>query len=190
MQPSYAQAHNNLGNLLVTSGQVGAGIQHFREALHYKPGFAEAHNNLGRAFAMSGRHGDAERHIRWALDINPGYADAYSNLGNILADRRAFDLAIEAYQQAIRCQPGHYDARYNMASVYADRGEYREAILELNWLAAQRPPYPHAAKSLGVIWMALGDQQHRSGDAAGARQSWQNALQWDPALNEARQRLR
>jgi tetratricopeptide (TPR) repeat protein len=46
INPDYADAHNNLGIALGSSGDVAKAIEHFRRALEIRPGYADAQNNL------------------------------------------------------------------------------------------------------------------------------------------------
>ena len=46
INPDYADAHNNLGIALGSSGDFAKAIEHFRRALEIRPGYADAQNNL------------------------------------------------------------------------------------------------------------------------------------------------
>jgi len=54
IEPSCAEAHNNLGILLAESGDTGAATAHFQAAVRYKPGYQDAEQNL-RIVAGEGR---------------------------------------------------------------------------------------------------------------------------------------
>ena len=90
-----ALAHNNLGALLASRGQVGEAIDHYRKALEIEPNLAEAHNNLGAALVGCGRLDEAIDHYRKALEMKPDHVN-----GLALASRGHVDEAIEHYQKA------------------------------------------------------------------------------------------
>ncbi len=45
--PSYANAHNNLGNALKALGLADDALACYQQALRFDPNHANAHNNLG-----------------------------------------------------------------------------------------------------------------------------------------------
>ena|SRR5450759_3664768 len=59
--PSNAEAHNNLGGVLVAFGQIDEAVRLLETALRLRPVYAEAHFNLARAHAAAGRFDEAIR---------------------------------------------------------------------------------------------------------------------------------
>ena len=57
--PDNAEAHNNLGGVLVALGEIDEAIRLLQRALELRPVYAEAHFNLARAFAAAGRRDEA-----------------------------------------------------------------------------------------------------------------------------------
>ena len=53
LQPSYAEAHNNLGLVLIQTGDQEKGVAAFKEALRHAPDYADALGNLGAALVAS-----------------------------------------------------------------------------------------------------------------------------------------
>ena len=102
LRPAFAEAHNNLGNVLTEQGKLEEAISSFEKALTFKPNFTEAHNNLGNVLREIGRAEDAISSYRRALSLNPGYAQAYCNLGNVLREQGKLDDAIVSYQNALQ----------------------------------------------------------------------------------------
>ena len=54
-KPDYAEAHNNLGNVLQEQGQAAEAIACYQRALQLKPDYAEAHDNLGNVLQAQGQ---------------------------------------------------------------------------------------------------------------------------------------
>ena len=51
IKPDYAEAHNNLGNVLAGRGQIDEAIAHYQKALEIKPDYADARRNCELALA-------------------------------------------------------------------------------------------------------------------------------------------
>jgi tetratricopeptide (TPR) repeat protein len=49
LDPAYANAHNNLGNVLLAQGKNDEAIQEFREVVRLQPDSEAAKNNLAAA---------------------------------------------------------------------------------------------------------------------------------------------
>ncbi len=54
IDPSFADAQNNWGSILVQQGRFTEAIEHFRRALAIDPGFTEAQRNLDRVLRAQG----------------------------------------------------------------------------------------------------------------------------------------
>jgi protein O-mannosyl-transferase len=67
-----AALHNNLGLLLLQSGNRSAAVEHFREAVEIFPRSLNAHLNLGNVAFDDRRYGDAVDEYNTALSITPG----------------------------------------------------------------------------------------------------------------------
>ena len=101
LKPDYAEAHNNLAYLLMTSGKLDEAAEHYRAAIASKPDFRDAHFNLGRILVNQGKVADAIDQLRQTLapedEKTPlcAYAlgAAYARVGNR-------DEALKYLQQA------------------------------------------------------------------------------------------
>ena len=69
LRPDYAEAHNNLGLVLLQSGDDAGGIAALREAVRIAPDYADAHANLGAALTPDrrrrSRSASSRRPSRW-----------------------------------------------------------------------------------------------------------------------------
>ena len=80
IRPDYAEAHNNLGNVLQKQNKLDEAVVNFQQALQLKPDYVEAYGNLGHALFIHGKLDKAVAHFRRALQIQPDCAKAHSNL--------------------------------------------------------------------------------------------------------------
>ena len=61
--PPSAEAHNDLGAILLRKGQVDEAIGQFQKALQCQPGLAGAHRSLAGAFLAKGAGGRRHRAV-------------------------------------------------------------------------------------------------------------------------------
>ena len=180
--PSSWMAHNNLGTVLESEGQIDKAIGHYEEALRLKPDHAEAHNNLGNTLHKKGRTDAAIHEYRDAIRLKPDYAIAYGNLGTTLGARGRHDEAIEQFQESIRLNPLDGLARYNFGIVLFKSKQADAAIKELQHAVRLLPEYANARINLGI---ALGS----AGRLDEAIDQFEEAIRLKPDDPDARSNL-
>jgi tetratricopeptide (TPR) repeat protein len=102
LAPGHADAHLNLGCLLLDEGKPKAAVVEFHAALSAQPRNATASFNLGVALQDLGLDGAAIDAYEQALRVDPGLADAHYNLSQLheRAGRRAVALRhLAAYRK-------------------------------------------------------------------------------------------
>ena len=72
-EPNSAEAHNDLGNLLVQQGKMDEAIASYQTAIALEPDLAIAHNNLGNLLVQQGKMDEAISSYQTALRLRPGY---------------------------------------------------------------------------------------------------------------------
>jgi SAM-dependent methyltransferase len=104
--PTYAEAHNNLGELQAAAGHTGEAEQSFQEAISLNPHYAEAHNNLGKLLRQRGDHLGAATAFRRAVEEAPTFAEANIHLAECLARQARNEDAARYVLRAMRSAPG------------------------------------------------------------------------------------
>jgi tetratricopeptide (TPR) repeat protein len=155
--PDCSLAHNNLGNLLYTQGNVQEAMEYYRKAIQTKPDYYEALHNLALAFANEGRFDEAIENYRKAIQFYPNFPDALNGLGVALVHKNQTDEAISQYREAIRLKPDYADAHYNLALALLDKNQTDEAMNQFKEAARLNPDYRPACINLGNI-IDLNDQ--------------------------------
>ncbi len=79
IKPGYAEAYNNMGNVLKDQGKLDEAIEAFNKALSLKPDYVEAYNNMGNALQDQGKLDEAIEAFNKALAIKPNYAEVIEN---------------------------------------------------------------------------------------------------------------
>jgi len=74
--PSFAEAHNNLGFTLRQQGpqNFAKALEHYNKAIQLKPAMAETYEYRGVLFAKMGRKADAEKDLVTLKKLNPRLA--------------------------------------------------------------------------------------------------------------------
>jgi tetratricopeptide (TPR) repeat protein len=180
--PASWMAHNNLGTVLESEGQIDEAIGHYEEALRLKPDHAEAHNNLGNTFYKKGRTDDALHEYREAIRLKPDYAIAYGNLGTALGAKGRNDEAIKQFHESIRLNSLDGRAHYNFGIVLFKNNQADDAIMEFQHAVRLLPDYANARINLGI---ALGS----AGRLDEAIAQFREAVRLRPDFAEARSDL-
>ena len=126
-----AEAHYNLGFVLLRKGRTSEAIDQYEQALRINPDYTEVRNNLASALVMTGRFSEAIDQCNEVLRIDPNSFGAHNNLGNALAQTGRASEAIDHYRQALRMSPNSSDAHSNLGAALALIGRIPEAIEEL-----------------------------------------------------------
>jgi predicted CXXCH cytochrome family protein len=143
-----------LGGAYLASGNAGAAVRAFEEAVRREPKSPVALLDLADALSESGNNNRAldvlNRGVQsapgdpllWyqlgvagsnidalekAVSLDPGFADAYNLLGSLRADRGEFDSALKAWRNALRVEPDMPDAQGNLAHLLAAQGDLPRA---------------------------------------------------------------
>ena len=146
--PDDAEAHNNLGNALLTLGQVEGAVASYRRTLAIKPDLAEAHYNLGNSLRALGQDDNAVASYRRALEIKPDYLQAHNNLGNALRDLEQVDNAVASYRRALEIQPDYVQAHNNLGNALRDLGQGDNAVASYRRALEIKPDYADAHTNL------------------------------------------
>jgi len=75
-QPDFAEAHNNLGLMLLQAGDLTQARSQFGEAIRIKPLYAEAHYNLALLLHQQGKEDESRAELDKAYKISPELKNA------------------------------------------------------------------------------------------------------------------
>ena len=165
LQPDLAEAHVNLGNILLAQQRYGEAEAALRKAIDLKCRWAgEAQGILGNALLAQQRYGEAEAAYRNALDRKPGWAEVQIQLGNALYGRGKHGEAEAAYRKAIDLKPDFAEAYCNLSNALIRQGKHGEAEAASRKAIDLNPTFAEAYFNLGTALNAQG--KHREAEAA------------------------
>ncbi len=99
--PDCWMIHNDLGNILLTTGQLHEAIEHYKQSLRLKPDYVESYNNLSAAFIQAGRPQEAIKYLNQALQLDQEHISSWNNLAEAYAKINRPAEAIAASQKAL-----------------------------------------------------------------------------------------
>ena len=182
LNPTSAEALNNLGVNLKDQGKHEGAIAAYQRALKIKPDYAVAQYNIGTTLKKQGKLDKAIEAYQHTLKIKPDYVGAHFNIGVVLTKQGKLDEAIEAYRRVLKLKPDYAKALYNIGNVLKDQGKLGEAIEVYQHALKIRPDYAEVHYNMGV---ALQEQ----GSFEAAVEAYQHALKIKPDSADAHNNL-
>lgn len=154
--PDALVAQNNLAKVLVETGRVQEGIEHYEAALRIDPRSPGAHANLGNVLIQAGRLAEGIAHEEAALRLKPDYANAYGNLGNAYLQAGRLAEAMVRFEQALRMDPNNPVTHTNLGNALFQAGRVPEAVEQHEQALRLKPDYADAHLNLGNAFAQVG----------------------------------
>jgi tetratricopeptide (TPR) repeat protein len=127
LDPTHAEAINNLGSTLSYVGRYEEAERCFREAMTIRPNFSDPHANLGVLLRQKSYLADSESFLRHALKLRPNDLDARVNLGLTLMFLGRMRDARACFAKVLRSAPRHVYALFGMGRIATLEGRFEEA---------------------------------------------------------------
>ena len=166
LDPARAAAWNDLGALLLRSGNTEEAVSDLRRAVSLDPGLAAAHCNLGAALAKTGAWDEAASEVSKALAIDPRHAPAHYYLGQVMLEQGKPDEAIAAWRRALEITPDYPEASDSLAIVLRSRGEVAAALDRWRKAIELRPDDARLLRHLAWALATCREERFRNGDEA------------------------
>lgn len=163
-RPWHQEAHYNLGQALVRTGEKEEGKRY-----------------LAQADSLDKRQREIERLESVAKD-QPGNPQRWKTLGDAYRRIGRLGKAREAYGIALYLRPTSPTLRDQMAQLAAQRGNYKGAVTHYKALLRRHPDFTDGWFNLGVVYA-------RNGEPEMARKMWKRVLQQSPNHPRARDYL-
>ena len=187
--PNYAEAHNNLGALLLQSGRTTEAVAEYQAAVRLDPNYPDAHSNLGSALSrIPGRLPEAAAELEIAVRLDSENARRRAALGSVLLQMPGrLPQAIGQLETAVKIDPELTDAHYSLALGLSQiPARLPDAVTEFKTVLRSRPDDAGAHYQLGV---ALSRMPGRLPEAIQEIQAAER-IRPDPQLQELLSRLR
>jgi tetratricopeptide (TPR) repeat protein len=172
LEPKYADAHINAGNLARRRGNIEAALGHYRQAVALAPGHAPAACLLGDLLTERGNPEEALPHLEKAARLMPNDASILVAFGTALAQLRR-PAAEEVLNRALTMKPDEATALAALAGLRMEQNREAEAASLYERAVAAAP---HKSEYRALLGQAL----TRTGRLDEARATLDAALAADP----------
>src|SRR5438876_2748355 len=142
LQPYYADAYYNRGNVLFAKGRTEEAISDWEKALELQPNDADSHTGLGNALLRKGSLREAIAHYETALALAPEDPHSRNNIAWVLATAPDASIrngarAVGFAQEAVQLSGGR-EPRFlrTLAAACAESGQFSEAVAVARQAAA------------------------------------------------------
>ena len=130
VDPDYAIAHTNIGNLFRKDcWKPNEAFTHIKKALHIDKNIFEAHYNMAMLQKNCFKnYKQAIIYFENCIELKQNHVPVLLSLAMLYHfDLKQYQLAISRYNKVIELQPRHIDAIQNLAYVYGDIGDYENS---------------------------------------------------------------
>jgi tetratricopeptide (TPR) repeat protein len=151
LNPSHAEAYNNVGSALCKLDSYKAAESHFRKAIEIQPDYPEAYGNLGTVLRVLGRNTESETILRCALRLKRNYSEARNSLGSTLVSLGRLREAKGCFAKVLKASPRNLEALMGMGQVAKFQGHFAEAEKIFKRVLENQPKMPTAWAALAGL---------------------------------------
>lgn len=180
--PDVAIAHQQLGIVAATSGNLTEAEKELKEAVRLDQNDPTSHTHLAMTYASLGDTGSARKEFEKALVLEPTHLEAAAHLSNMLSSTGDNEGAMQVLERAVKHHPNNAILRNNLGTMHSLKGQYREAVTNFQKALSQAPDMPSAHYGLGLAYYNLKQYRH-------AIPEFKRAVQLDPNLIDAHNKI-
>ncbi len=148
LNPKLAEAHNDLGGVLLAERRVPEALDHFRRAAALAPRDEHLKFNLAKVLRAVGQADAAAQELRRAIALNPEFAEAHDELGVILFSQKQLAAALVHLTRAAELAPESADFQNDLGGALAQAGRFDEALRYVRRALELRPDFEAARQNL------------------------------------------
>jgi len=181
--PTGWMAYTNLSLLRESQGRMEEALKLAQKVLELRPNDPIAKHNLANILLGHGQIGEAIQILRDVVVQKPDLAPAHSLLGSALFQLGNYDEAEKHLRIAIKLDPNYINPHESLARLFFARKQFEECIKECYEVLIRDP-------NNALVWLMAGDALDILGRKKNAIEAYQKALEAQPNLLEAKERLK
>lgn len=117
MDPTYAEAHNNIAVAYYYADVVDSAHKHLNKAMELKKDYPEAINNMGYIYKVAGRYDEAIKLFLNAISLKEKYVIALNNLGETYYLKNELENARRVFKTVLDVDPLDEFAKDSLAKL-------------------------------------------------------------------------
>jgi tetratricopeptide (TPR) repeat protein len=164
VNPAYAQAYYELGNLALREYDYQRAIDAFDSAIALDPEYFEAYHKRGGVHLLLKDYQAAAQDFSCGIELDPTYLANYQLRGRALAGAGLYEPAIEDFSAALMQNPRLALARIDRGLAYQKMGDLVQAITDFTWAILINPEQPEAYNLRGNAYGEVGLYQEAIND--------------------------
>jgi len=130
LDPTLAEAHDQLGEVYARQGDLAGSIRLHRKAIELNPGLAIAHDGLSRDLFCSERFEEAQRATLTALSLDPLSMIIHTCVGDAYYYSRKYETSLIYYAKAVEIDPRFDGAHTDLGRSLEAVGRFEEARVQ------------------------------------------------------------
>ena len=142
LDPTAPQPIELLGDISSAMGQYDAAVRHYDSYLQLDDDSTRVLYKLALAYVRQGRAQSAMEPLQRTLSLDDRFAEAHYLRGVALRETGKLEEAVKSLRRAIEVNAALVPAREELADLYAARFRPRDAIEQLEAIAALEPDRP------------------------------------------------
>ncbi len=166
----------------LTETRIDQQLKYYEATVQANPKDPQARVNLGYTQLLKGQYDDALQQLKVAETIDPKFEAPIYNEGLVYKAQKQYDQALGAFTRAAKVAPRDYKNYLQMGVIYNIQGKYKDAVAALNKANQNEPG------SADIIYQ-IGVSAEKTGDKAGAQEMYQQAINFDPNYQDAKDAL-
>ncbi len=175
INPEFADAHLNRGNVLADLKRFDLALASYDKAAALNPDFVDAHyNRAGLLQQDPARLNEALASYDKAIALDPAFAKAHNNRGLTLEKFGRYEEALACYDRAIALAPALVEAHNNRGLVLQTLDRFDEALATFETAVALKPDFVETLDNRGNLLLFLNRY-------TAAAASYEAALMIEPA---------
>ena len=154
--PSDPEAHFQLGDFLLDSGDLQESVDSFMRVLRIDSGYGKAYIKLGKAYMKLNRMQEAMNSMINAIKLLPDSLEAYLLQGQACLGAGCKREAVETLEEAGKLFLDEPMIPFRLGMALAESKEYVEAEKAYRKAIELKPDFAQAHNNLGAMYMNLG----------------------------------
>lgn len=155
LDPTSADAYDNLATVLAEKGHLFGALDGYLRAIQLDPESPTSHFNLG-CFLTHHAEKLSEIQFKKASELDDEFADAHVNVGIGHVEKGEFPEAAQAFSQVLEIDPDDRDSRIELARTYLELGDTRRALANFKILWQKNAEDPDALVGISACYVNHG----------------------------------